>query len=84
MIKIKKGLELPIAGKPEQVIEDARAVRSVAVLGDYAFGYRDGFWPRDRGRVRNAFREGSAYNIHADQCWIVCRDADQPPYKRDH
>lgn len=36
MIKIKKGLDLPIAGKPEQRIEDARAVRSVAVLGaDY-------------------------------------------------
>jgi Na+-transporting NADH:ubiquinone oxidoreductase subunit A len=36
MIKIKKGLELPISGEPEQVIDDARAVRSVAVLGqDY-------------------------------------------------
>jgi Na+-transporting NADH:ubiquinone oxidoreductase subunit A len=36
MIKIKKGLDLPISGEPEQVIEDARAVRSVALLGqDY-------------------------------------------------
>ena len=36
MIRIKKGLDLPISGQPEQVIEDARAVRSVAVLGqDY-------------------------------------------------
>lgn len=36
MIKIKKGLDLPISGAPEQRIEDARAVRSVAVLGpDY-------------------------------------------------
>ena len=34
MFKIKKGLDLPISGKPEQVIEDARAVRSVAVLGE--------------------------------------------------
>ena len=36
MIRIRKGLDLPIAGAPEQVIEDARAVRSVAVIGsDY-------------------------------------------------
>ena len=34
MIRIKKGLDLPIAGAPEQGIEDARAVRSVAVLGE--------------------------------------------------
>ncbi|MGB4072968.1 Na(+)-translocating NADH-quinone reductase subunit A [Pseudomonas sp.] len=36
MIKIKSGLDLPISGVPEQRIEAARAVRSVAVLGcDY-------------------------------------------------
>jgi Na+-transporting NADH:ubiquinone oxidoreductase subunit A len=36
MIKINKGLNLPISGQPEQVIEDGRGVRSVAVLGgDY-------------------------------------------------
>ncbi len=36
MIKIKKGLNLPIAGAPSDVVDDGRAVRSVAVLGvDY-------------------------------------------------
>ena len=36
MIEVKKGLDLPIAGAPEQRIEDARPVRHVAVLGtDY-------------------------------------------------
>ena len=34
MIKIKKGLNLPISGKPIQVIEEGRGVRSIAVLGD--------------------------------------------------
>jgi len=34
MIKIRKGLDLPISGQPEQVIEDARTVRSVALLGE--------------------------------------------------
>ena len=32
-IKITKGLDLPISGKPEQRIDAARAVRHVAVLG---------------------------------------------------
>ncbi|MEM7096984.1 MAG: Na(+)-translocating NADH-quinone reductase subunit A [Pseudomonadota bacterium] len=36
MIKIKKGLDLPIAGAPEQSIDDTKSVRSVAILGgDY-------------------------------------------------
>ncbi|MEQ5802473.1 Na(+)-translocating NADH-quinone reductase subunit A [Halomonas sp. H10-9-1] len=36
MIEVKKGLDLPITGAPEQRIEDARPVRHVAVLGtDY-------------------------------------------------
>ncbi|MBF7731320.1 Na(+)-translocating NADH-quinone reductase subunit A [Pseudomonas sp. N040] len=36
MIRIKKGLDLPIAGAPVQQIEPARAARSVALIGkDY-------------------------------------------------
>lgn len=36
MIKIKRGLDLPITGSPEQRIENGRSVRSVAVIGyDY-------------------------------------------------
>ena len=36
MIKIKQGLDLPIAGAPKQTIYDGQPVRSVAVLGpDY-------------------------------------------------
>ncbi|PHS23172.1 MAG: NADH:ubiquinone reductase (Na(+)-transporting) subunit A [Methylophaga sp.] len=30
---IKKGLDVPIAGKPEQIISDANPIKSVAVLG---------------------------------------------------
>lgn len=33
MIRIKRGLDLPIAGRPEQTIDDARPVRQVAVVG---------------------------------------------------
>ena len=36
MIKIKRGLNLPISGAPKQTIEDGPSVRTVAVLGsDY-------------------------------------------------
>jgi Na+-transporting NADH:ubiquinone oxidoreductase subunit A len=36
MIRIKRGLNLPIAGSPQQIIEPGRPVRSVAVIGfDY-------------------------------------------------
>jgi Na(+)-translocating NADH:ubiquinone oxidoreductase A subunit len=36
MIKIKKGLDLPINGAPEQKIADAKPVRQVALIGfDY-------------------------------------------------
>lgn len=33
LIKIKKGLDLPISGKPEQRVDTAREVRHVALLG---------------------------------------------------
>ncbi len=36
MIKIRRGLDLPISGAPQQTIEDGPSVRSVAVIGfDY-------------------------------------------------
>ncbi|WP_026376777.1 Na(+)-translocating NADH-quinone reductase subunit A [Aestuariibacter salexigens] len=40
MIKIKKGLDLPIAGAPQQQIHDGAAVTRVAVLGEEYVGMR--------------------------------------------
>ena len=40
MIKIKRGLDLPLAGQPQQVIEDARPVRQVALLGPNYVGMK--------------------------------------------
>ncbi len=40
MIKIKKGLNLPIAGRPEQVIYDGLAITEVALLGEEYVGMR--------------------------------------------
>ena len=52
MIKTKKGLELPIAGAPEQVIQPAGAVRSVAVLGDDYPGMRPTMLVAEGDRVK--------------------------------
>jgi Na+-transporting NADH:ubiquinone oxidoreductase subunit A len=40
MITIKKGLDIPIAGAPQQTIEDGNAVKSVATLGEEYVGMR--------------------------------------------
>ncbi|OAT24696.1 Na(+)-translocating NADH-quinone reductase subunit A [Proteus myxofaciens] len=40
MIKIKKGLDLPIAGAPAQVIEDGPTIQHVALLGEEYVGMR--------------------------------------------
>jgi Na+-transporting NADH:ubiquinone oxidoreductase subunit A len=40
MIKIKKGLDLPITGAPEQVIKDTKSVKRVAVLGEDYVGMK--------------------------------------------
>lgn len=39
-IRIKKGLNIPIAGGPEQIVTDAATVNSVAVLGSDIIGIR--------------------------------------------
>ncbi|MCZ6617353.1 MAG: Na(+)-translocating NADH-quinone reductase subunit A [Gammaproteobacteria bacterium] len=51
MINIKKGLDLPLPGNPEQHIEQARPVRSVAVLGDDYPGMRPTMLVREGDRV---------------------------------
>ncbi|QFU21714.1 Na(+)-translocating NADH-quinone reductase subunit A [Shewanella eurypsychrophilus] len=40
MITIKKGLDLPIAGGPEQVVHDGSAIKRVATLGEEYIGLR--------------------------------------------
>jgi Na+-transporting NADH:ubiquinone oxidoreductase subunit A len=40
MIKIRKGLDLPIAGVPEQQIYDGPAIPQVALLGEEYVGMR--------------------------------------------
>lgn len=52
MIRIKRGLDLPINGAPEQAIEDAAAVRSVAILGNDYVGMKPTMEVREGDRVR--------------------------------
>lgn len=52
MITIKKGLDLPINGKPEQVIRDGNAVTEVAMLGEEYVGMRPSMKVREGDVVK--------------------------------
>ncbi|TCP93225.1 Na+-transporting NADH:ubiquinone oxidoreductase subunit A [Cricetibacter osteomyelitidis] len=52
MITIKKGLDLPIAGKPEQVIRDGVAITEVALLGEEYVGMRPSMKVREGDVVK--------------------------------
>ena len=54
MIKIKKGLDLPIKGAPKQLIGDTRTVSKVAVLGEEYVGMR----PTMHVQVGDAVKKG--------------------------
>jgi len=52
VIRIRKGLDLPIAGAPVQVVEGARPVRFAAVLGHDYVGVRPTMAVREGDRVK--------------------------------
>ncbi|GHE19846.1 Na(+)-translocating NADH-quinone reductase subunit A [Halomonas urumqiensis] len=52
MIEVKKGLDLPITGAPEQRIEDARPVRHVAILGTDYVGMKPTMEVQEGDRVK--------------------------------
>ena len=52
MIKIKRGLNIPIQGAPRQVIEDAPSVRAVAVVGFDYVGMKPTMAVREGDRVK--------------------------------
>ncbi len=51
-IKIKKGLDIPIGGEPEQVIHEGAAVNSVAAMGTDIVGIRPSMHVREGDRVK--------------------------------
>lgn len=52
MITIKKGLDLPIAGKPAQVIHNGNTVNEVAILGEEYVGMRPSMKVREGDAVK--------------------------------
>jgi Na+-transporting NADH:ubiquinone oxidoreductase subunit A len=54
MMKLKKGLDVPIAGAPQQVIHDGPVIKTVAVLGEEYVGMR----PTMRVRVGDQVKKG--------------------------
>jgi len=54
MITIKKGLDLPIAGAPSQVIDDGKTIKKVALLGEEYVGMRPTMHVRVGDEVKKA------------------------------
>ena len=52
MIKIKKGLNLPIAGVPAQVVADSPVIHHVAVLGEEYIGMRPSMLVKEGEQVK--------------------------------
>ncbi|MDR9830178.1 Na(+)-translocating NADH-quinone reductase subunit A [Vibrio sp. FNV 38] len=52
MITIKKGLDLPIAGAPSQVISDGKTINKVALLGEEYVGMRPTMHIREGDEVK--------------------------------
>jgi Na+-transporting NADH:ubiquinone oxidoreductase subunit A len=52
MIKIKRGLDIPIQGAPRQIIEDAPAARNVALVGFDYVGMKPTMEVREGDRVK--------------------------------
>lgn len=52
MIKIRRGLNLPISGEPEQVIHDGPKINSVAVIGSDYVGMRPTMAVKEGDRVK--------------------------------
>ena len=52
MITIKKGLDLPIAGTPSQVINDGKSITKVALLGEEYVGMRPTMYARVGDEVK--------------------------------
>jgi Na+-transporting NADH:ubiquinone oxidoreductase subunit A len=52
MIKIRRGLDLPVSGSPEQVIHDGPDVNSVAVIGFDYVGMKPTMAVKEGDRVK--------------------------------
>ena len=52
MVKIKRGMDIPIQGAPQQVIEDAPAARAVALVGFDYVGMKPTMEVREGDRVK--------------------------------
>ncbi|QEY24326.1 Na(+)-translocating NADH-quinone reductase subunit A [Neisseria animalis] len=52
MFKIKKGLDLPIAGQPEQTVYDGPAITEIALLGEEYVGMRPSMKVREGDTVK--------------------------------
>ena len=81
MIKITKGLDLPIAGMPLQQISPAPAVKRVALLGEEYVGMRPAMAVKEGDRVKKGqilFEDKKIPGV----CFTGERDRQRDPPRR--
>ena len=85
MIKIRRGLDLPIAGKPAQVIHDGPVISQVAVVANDYPGMKPTMAVREGDRVKlgqllftDKKTEGGA--VHCPSLWCCrCGESRRTP-----
>ena len=76
MIKIRRGLDLPIAGKPEQVVHDGPMVSQVAVVGSDYPGMKPTMAVREGDRVKLGqllFTDKKTAGVRVHRTCVRCR-----------
>ena len=76
MINIKKGLDLPITGKPQQTIEQGITVQTVAVLGEEYHGMRPTMFVKEgdevkKGQIIFSDKKNAGVNYTAPSAGVV-------------
>jgi Na+-transporting NADH:ubiquinone oxidoreductase subunit A len=75
-IKIKKGLDIPLSGEPEQRIDDAGNVRTVAVLGPDIVGFPEVCFTSPGSGVVDAINRGARRALQSVVIRLDGDDAD--------
>ena len=74
MIKIKKGLDIPISGSPEDSISDFKKPRSVGLIGSDYNGLKPAMLVKEGDKVLFAKYAGTEVKVEGEELLIMRED----------